>query len=158
MGDLPLVLTLVLLVVTGLAAISDLRSFTIPNTFPILVAILFVVALPFLQMPIELMLSHLGAGVLGFIIGFVFFILGLMGGGDVKLFAALCLFTPLSGLAGFAAAVAIAGGIFSAGILLGVWLRRRLAPIEDGPQSFSKVRVPYGVGIFTGLAMMVLPF
>lgn len=157
MGDLPLVLMLALLVITGVAAICDLRSFTIPNSFPVIVAVLFIVSIPFLQWPIGLVLSHLGAGVLGFIIGFILFVLGLMGGGDVKLFAALSLFTPLSGLPGFAAAVAITGGIFSAGILTGVWLRRRLAPHDEAPVSFKTVRVPYGVGILAGLALVMLP-
>lgn len=157
MAELPLVLKLAVLSISGIAAISDLRTYTIPNIFPILTAVLFIISIPFMDLTPWLAVSHISSGALGFVIGFVMFVFGLMGGGDVKLFAALCLFIPLGMLAPFAAIVAIAGGIFAAGILIGVWLRKKLAPLPDGPESFNKVKVPYGVGIFAGVAILMIP-
>jgi prepilin peptidase CpaA len=71
-------------------ALSDIRSYTIPNPVTYGLALLFVVyaALSWTELPIAV---HLGIGLFVFIICLVFWKLGWMGGGDVKFVAAISL-------------------------------------------------------------------
>lgn len=75
----------------ALAALSDLRSMTIPNGIPIALLLLFVllgpVCLPWTQVAIGL-----GAGLAALAIGVLLWSGGQIGGGDVKLFASIVLF------------------------------------------------------------------
>jgi prepilin peptidase CpaA len=71
-------------------ALSDVRSYTIPNRVSYGLALLFLVyaALKWPDLPLVL---HLGIGLLVFIICLVFWQLRWMGGGDVKFVAAISL-------------------------------------------------------------------
>ena len=71
-------------------ALSDIRSYTIPNRVSYGLALLFLVyaALRWPELPL---LVHLGIGLLVFVICLVFWRLRWMGGGDVKFVAAISL-------------------------------------------------------------------
>lgn len=71
-------------------ALSDVRTYSIPNRVSYGLALLFFVyaALKWPELPL---LLHLGIGLLVFIICLVFWQLRLMGGGDVKFVAAISL-------------------------------------------------------------------
>jgi prepilin peptidase CpaA len=120
------------------AAIGDLRTRTIPNWLNGAVALLAIgwwwangwslwpdVAL---QIGIALVVFLIFAGL---------FALGAMGGGDVKLIAALALWLPLVPLARMLMAMALLGGALTLGMLI----RHRWVRAEGRPE------IPYGVAI-----------
>lgn len=111
-GDL-LLLALVMPVVV-VAALSDLRRLKIPNSHVIAALVLFAGAAPFLLEPEAIGARLIGAGI-AFAIGFVLFALRLLGGGDVKMMAALMLFVPVGGsalfLQMFSLALLVTGGV-----------------------------------------------
>ncbi|MFL6782527.1 MAG: prepilin peptidase [Sphingomicrobium sp.] len=132
------------------AAAIDVRTFTISNKLNLTVALLaplywLAVALP-LWPDVGLQLAA-GAGV--FVLFAGAFYAGMMGGGDVKLAAALALwFSPLSTIK-FLVLTSLAGGVLTLGILAWHRLRRR----QGRPE------IPYGVAIaFGGLAILTQRF
>ena len=145
-----------MLLLVGLAAILvfaaavDVRTFTISNKLNLAVALLA----PLYWLSVDLPLwpdagVHLavGAGVFVFLAGA--FYAGMMGGGDVKLAAALALwFSPLSTIK-FLVLTSLAGGVLTLGVL--AW--HRLKQREGRPE------IPYGVAIaFGGLAILTQRF
>jgi prepilin peptidase CpaA len=93
--------------------------------------------------------SGLAAAGIGFAIGFVFYLLGVMGAGDVKLFTAVALFTGLSYLHLFALATVLAGGVLAV-ITLAASPRRALVMFTlKGRGDFGR-GIPYGVAIAVG--------
>ena len=144
------------LLMAGLAAILviaaaiDVRTFTISNKLNLTVALLaplywLSVALP-LWPDVGLQLA-VGAAV--FVVFAGAFYAGMMGGGDVKLAAALALwFSPQSTIK-FLVLTSLAGGVLTLGVLAWHRTKRR----EGRPE------VPYGVAIaFGGLAILTQRF
>jgi len=130
-----LLLALGLLLVS--AGIEDLRTRTIANWKNAAIALLapcwwWANAMPFSDMGIQLAIA---LAVLAFFAGA--FALGQMGGGDVKLIAALALWLPLQPLIWMLLVMAIAGGALTLGMVVAKRLRRSARPIE----------IPYGVAI-----------
>jgi len=132
------------------AAVIDMRTFTISNRLNLAVALgapvywLSVALSPWPGMAIQL-----AAG------GFVFTLLagafyaGMMGGGDVKLAAALALWFPPLGTIKFLVLMSLAGGVLT--LLVLAWHRARK---RDG-----RPEIPYGVAIaFGGLAILTQRF
>lgn len=120
------------------AAISDLRFRTISNGLNISIA---AAAFPlWWLMGYELwpdVALQLAAAIGVFLLFVGLFALGAMGGGDVKMIGALCLWTPLALILPALTIMAIAGGLLSAAMLVRAkWTRES-----------SKVQVPYGVAI-----------
>ena len=131
------------------AAAIDVRTFTISNRLNLTVALSaplywLSIALPLPGVGIQL---AAGAGVFGLLA--LAFYAGMMGGGDVKLAAALALwFSPQSTIK-FLVLTSLAGGVLTVGILAWHRARRR----EGRPE------VPYGVAIaFGGLAILTQRF
>ena len=84
-----------------------------------------------------------------FVLFLGFFILGMMGGGDVKLIAALALWFPLAAMVQLLAVMAIVGGILTVIMMI----RQRFRQ-DDGP-----VEVPYGIAIaVAGLWAIAEPY
>jgi prepilin peptidase CpaA len=125
-----------LVVLLTIAAISDIRKRHIANRLCLVVALL---ALPYWLVvepahPSRLLLQ----GAIALVVGAVMiipFVTNLLGGGDVKLMAALALWLPPASLPQALMIVAIAGGLL--GVVLIAVARRRLA----------EPTVPYGVAI-----------
>ena len=144
--DLLLVALAALLLV---AAVIDVRTFTISNRLNATVAL----GAPFYWMSVALapwpgMAIQLAAGgiVFGLLAGA--FYAGMMGGGDVKLAAALALwFSPMTTMK-FLVLMSLAGGVLTLGLL--VWHRAKRR--EGKPQ------VPYGVAIALGVLRSSLRF
>ncbi|HYU96556.1 MAG TPA: prepilin peptidase [Sphingomicrobium sp.] len=133
-----------------IAAAIDVRTFTISNKLNLTVALLaplywLSVALP-LWPEVGLQLA-VGAAV--FVVFAGAFYAGMMGGGDVKLAAALALwFSPQSTIK-FLVLTSLAGGVLTLGVLAWHRTKRR----EGRPE------VPYGVAIaFGGLAILTQRF
>jgi prepilin peptidase CpaA len=133
-----------------LAALIDIRTRTIPNWLCLLVALgapLFWWASGITLYPD--VLERVGSAYLIFVFLFGMFCLGAMGGGDVKLAAALALwFTPLTNLA-FLIYTSFAGGA----VTLVTMAFHRLARREGKPE------IPYGVAIAAaGLVILTQRF
>jgi prepilin peptidase CpaA len=132
------------------AAVIDVRTFTISNRLNLTVALTaplywLSIALP-VWPDVGIQLAA-GAGV--FVLLAVAFYAGMMGGGDVKLAAALALwFSPASTIK-FLVLTSLAGGVLTLAVLaFHRWKRR-----EGRPE------IPYGVAIaFGGLAILTQRF
>jgi prepilin peptidase CpaA len=142
-GGLALAISAVLL----WAAVSDIRSRRIPN-----IAVLALVGLYAVWVLVGAgagLGSALGAAAISFGIGYGLFLFGVMGAGDVKLFAAGALFMGLAELPLFALATALAGGLVAVVSLL---LRPQRAAVMfslRGRGDYGR-GVPYGVAIAMG--------
>ena len=130
------------------AAVIDARTFTISNRLNLAVALgapvywLSVALAPWPGMAIQL-----GAGAIVFALLAGAFYVGMMGGGDVKLAAALALWLPPVGIIKFLVWMSLAGGALTLGILAWHRTKRR----EGRPQ------IPYGVAIAVGGLAIVGP-
>jgi prepilin peptidase CpaA len=132
------------------AAVIDVRTFTISNRLNLAVALLaplywLAISLP-LWPGVGIQLA-MGAGVFVLLAGA--FYAGLMGGGDVKLAAALALWFQPASIIKFLVLMSLAGGVLTLVILAFHRLKRR----EGRPE------IPYGVAIaFGGLAILAQRF
>ncbi len=123
------------------AAAGDLRTRTIPDKINIAIALL---AIPYWWLaglalwPDVAVQVALAVGTL-LLFNFVF-MMGWMGGGDVKMLAALALWLPWPALIKLLAVMSVAGGILTA-----FYAIRHFRSKAEG-----KVEVPYGVAIVFG--------
>jgi prepilin peptidase CpaA len=149
-GVFTAILLLGLAAVLVAAAVIDVRTFTISNRLNAAVA----VSAPLYWMSVSLapwpgMAIQLAAGLTVFTLLAGAFFAGMMGGGDVKLAAALALWFPPAGTVKFLVLMSIAGGVLTLLILGAHRLRRR----EGRPE------IPYGVAIaFGGLTILAQRF
>jgi len=134
---LPAILAALLLA----AAVCDLKSRTIPNGLNLAIALL---AIPFWfassLAPWPDMALQVGVASLVFAFFAAAFAIGAMGGGDVKMVAAVALWLPWQAVLVMLVIMSLAGGVLTAALMI----RRRLARGE-GP-----IEVPYGVAIAFG--------
>ena len=149
-GGFTNLLLLALAATLVVAAVIDMRTFTISNRLNLTVAL----GAPLYWLSISLAIwpgvaIQLAAGgiVFGLLAGA--FYAGMMGGGDVKLAAALALWFSPGGTVKFLVLMSLAGGVLTLGIL--AWHR---AQRREG-----RPAIPYGVAIaFGGLAILAQRF
>jgi prepilin peptidase CpaA len=146
-------LALVAALLVGAGA-QDLRSMQIANGFSLAIAGLFVVwaaiGLVDGQMSLENLAWALGCGVAVFGAGAVAFALGALGGGDVKLLAAISLFAGPQRLLGFLIITAIAGGLLGLAILAGAPIGRPAMAGAGTLRTRLRAGLPYGPAIAVG--------
>jgi prepilin peptidase CpaA len=144
----PLVAVLALLLLV--AAVIDIRTFTISNKLVLVVALLaplFWWASGVPLWPDAALRVAISAGV--FTVLAITFYLGMMGGGDVKLAAALVLWFPPAATIAFLVLMSLAGGVLTLVVLGAHKIRHR----EGRPE------IPYGVAIaFGGLWLVAQRF
>lgn len=125
------------------AAISDLRSFRIPNYFSAILIVIFGIVYGlagFTGMPWGNLLHFLVA----LVVGMLLFSRGWIGGGDAKLYAATALWFNWAGAVTLLFMTTIAGLILAATFIAARMLGlRKNIPKEDR-------RIPYGVAIAVG--------
>jgi prepilin peptidase CpaA len=132
------------------AAVIDVRTFTISNRLNLTVA----AGAPLYWMSIALspwpgVAVQLAAGAIVFVLLAGAFYAGMMGGGDVKLASALALWFSPAGTAKFLVLMSIAGGVLTLGIL--GWHRAQ--------KRVGRPEIPYGVAIaFGALAILAQRF
>jgi prepilin peptidase CpaA len=132
------------------AAVIDVRTFTISNRLNLTVALLAPVYWLSLGLsPWPGVAIQLAAGATVFMLFAGAFYAGMMGGGDVKLAAALALWFPPQATLQFIVIMSLAGGVLT--VALVIWHRAK--KLEGRPQ------IPYGVAIaFGGLAILTQRF
>jgi prepilin peptidase CpaA len=143
--ELLLVALAALLVV---AAVIDVRTFTISNRLNLTVALLA----PLYWLSVALspwpgVAIQLGAATTVFLVLAGAFYAGMMGGGDVKLAAALALWFPPAATLKFLVFMSLAGGALT--LVLLVWHRAKRR--EGRPE------IPYGVAIAFGALAVLAP-
>jgi len=109
-----------LLTLLVLAALTDLRERRIPNWLTAGAAALYPVYLVLTPVPTA-WLGAVGLALLVGVVGLVLFARGLVGGGDVKLIAAITLWAGLDHFATFALVTTLTGGVLG---LISLWLQR----------------------------------
>ena len=149
-GDTSTFLAIALLGLLLVAAIGDLRTREIPNWLNGAIALLAVPYWFSVGMPVwPDMLIQVGIGLAIFFLFALLFHLGAMGGGDVKILAALALWLPLGALVNLLLIMSIAGGALTLAMLV----RHRLK------KSQTQLEIPYGVAIaFGGCWVIAEPF
>ena len=149
-GPFTEILLITLAVLLVVAAVIDVRTYTISNRLNAAVALLaplywFSIALPW--WPDVAIQLALGLGV--FLLLAAAFYAGMMGGGDVKLAAALALWFSPASTVKFLVVMSLAGGVLT----LVVAVLHRVRKKEGRPE------IPYGVAIaFGGLAILTQRF
>lgn len=153
-------------VLLAYACWSDLRSRRIPNRLVLVLAVggvLFSVT----SMPVAQGLLRSVSGLLvGLAIWMPFYVMRLLGGGDVKLLAAAGAWLGVAGTVRASVTAALAGGLLA--ILAVLWQRQgrqflswialqvmtlRAAPAPAPPPgSFSSRKLPYGLALAAGAA------
>lgn len=141
----------------GLAAWCDVTGLRIPNIYPLLIAVLFVVAWA-AAYGVETdifagFVSHMAAAALVFLVTFGLFAAGVLGGGDSKLAASYSLWAGMAGLPVFLVYMSIAGALVS----LAALAIRHFKPFESvsgagwiAQAQAGQAKVPYGVALFVG--------
>jgi prepilin peptidase CpaA len=143
-------LLVTLAVILVVAAVIDVRTFTISNRLNLTVALLAPVYWASVALsPWPGVAIQLTAAAIVFVLLAGAFYAGMMGGGDVKLAAALALWFPPAGTVKFLILMSLAGGVLALLILVLHKMRNR----EGRPE------IPYGVAIaFGGLAILTQRF
>lgn len=132
------------------AAVGDLRRREISNGLNGAIALL---AIPFWfsmgLSPWPEMALQIGVALGVFLFFALLFNFGFMGGGDVKMIAALALWLPAGAVLNLLVIMSLAGGVLT----LAMMARKRMAKSEANPE------VPYGVAIaFGGMWVIAEPF
>ena len=144
-------LLVVLAIILVVAAVIDVRTFTISNRLNAAVALMA----PLYWWSIGLPLwpdaaMQIGVALAVFAVLALTFYLGMMGGGDVKLAAALALwFSPGSTLR-FLVIMSLAGGVLTLVVLILHRLKATPEALPDSEKIIQKPEVPYGVAIAIG--------
>lgn len=145
-----------ILVFAGLviwAAVTDVRSFLIPNRISAAIGLLYPAYVLSAPQPIDWIGALIVAGAT-LAVGFVMFLISfrgspLMGAGDTKLLTVCALWAGPSLMFELLFVMALAGGV----IALFTWLRHRPSATADGVMTLLRIpllRLPYGLAICAG--------
>ena len=132
------------------AASSDLLTMRIANWLVLLIAAAFFAAALLVGLPLNTLVASTGLAVGVLAMGFAFFALGWIGGGDAKLAAVTALWVGLPAVLPYLVYAALLGGALTLGILaLRRWpLPDRLMQVRwIGRLHSAKSGVPYGIAL-----------
>ena len=153
---------LAVLAVCWAAAIKDIKTYTIPHIYPGMIIALFILGLFFNDLTLPFFAWQALCVALLFAAGFILFVLNAMGGGDVKLFAALGLWVPMSELGIYLMIVTLIGS-FTALIILIFRSLKFINDPENPEATFKsalnkarKTKHQYGLPIALGTSVFVL--
>ena len=137
------------------AAVTDAMSYLIPNWISVALVVLFLVSAGLGGGALVSILPHIWTALATFAVGCAIFAFRLMGGGDVKLWAAIALWLGPDLILPHAVLVALLGGLFGVAIFAARLARERLKP-RPTFSAVSKSPVPYGIAI-AAAALVLLP-
>ena len=135
------------------AGSTDAVTYTIPNRLIIGLVTGFALLAPFAGFQGDTVAIHFGLAIVALAIGFGFFAVGWLGGGDGKLVAATALWVGPTAVMDFVLATAVAGGALSVAVLL---YRARPIPVSLVTRNWatelhdSNGPLPYGVALGVG--------
>lgn len=138
-NQLSLLAFAVLLVV---AALSDVRTLTIPNRYTAAIALLYPIHVMASVSPVDWKTAVVIAGIVLLVCAGMF-AGGIMGGGDAKMLAAAALWAGPDYALPFIVFTALAGGVVSMAIMV----RVRYGWVVGLPDPDTELTVPYGVAI-----------
>jgi prepilin peptidase CpaA len=151
--------SLVMPVMMVIAAITDIRSYKIPNWLTGLTALLFIPAAIISGMPVAVMAAHVATGLILFFVGYGLYALRLFGGGDAKMMAAAGLWLGASQTMMFLILTALAGGALAIVfmVLAAIQLHTEMTD-SSFTKSLRKLapKLPYGVALAIG-AILAFP-
>ncbi len=146
-------LVIIVFIITLASCVSDVRSLRIPNSHSLVILVSFIVAYALSPESFGAWWEHLGAGAGMFVITYLMFVAGMLGGGDSKLGTVLALWVGLKGLMLYVFYMAVVGGFVGIASLVikkkkpfknplpGSWV----AQVQEGRNA-----VPYGIAIVAG--------
>src|SRR3546814_7357107 len=139
------------------AAVTDLRSYRIPNTVSFGLGLLFLPYAVFSGASSQAGWALLGAFVV-FLAGCLCFRFKVLGGGDVKLLNAASLCAGPGLLLPFLEVTALTGGVI--GLVMLLRLRFRAAAVPPATQDAGPDKLPYAVpiaagGLWVGLQLLI---
>ena len=142
-----------------IAGASDALSLRIPNWLTLTIFIAFFPMAFATGMPLSVFGLHVFTAAILFVIGFLFFSVGLFGGGDAKLLAAAGIWFGSSQALPFLVFTVMAGGVLA--LCVGLWSLISMSwDIHDIPwaKKLSSLRpsVPYGYAFAIG-AILAFP-
>ena len=140
-----IILLLLLAVLLIVAAVGDVRTRIIPNGLNLAVALLAPVWWIAVGYSGHDMLLQIGLSGSVLALFAACFAVGMMGGGDVKLLAALALWLPMGRMAVLLVWMALGGGVLTLAMLAAHRLRK----------SPDRIEVPYGVAISAAALLIV---
>lgn len=111
------------------AAWSDLKFLKIPNILSVVLALLFIILGPFV-LPFDDYVGRIIVGLIALAVGFLIHFTGLVGGGDLKLIAAMLPFIAREDLVAFAFVVSIM-------TLAGVAAHRTIGKLGYAPEGWK---------------------
>lgn len=136
--------SIILLILLLWAAISDLRSRTIPDSVSLTMFGLFPIAALMGALPGWPWHLLVGGGAFAVCIGL--FASGMMGGGDAKLIPVMALWAGPDNLAPFLLLMALAGGLIALAMVVVRLVRARI----HGPDVKAPGSIPYALAIAAG--------
>lgn len=145
--DAVAILWVALAICLAWAAISDFRRYEIPDYICIAVAAGFVIYAFVGPLDLKMILVALGIALAAFAVGVLLFARGWLGGGDVKLLAALALWVGSNHLLHFALVMGMAGGVLATVYALVGWAKATRNGSPSDAATIMSVKVPYGIAI-----------
>jgi prepilin peptidase CpaA len=133
-----------------IAAYYDGRFMIIPNWISVALIIGFVGFSVTKGFAVEAWIWHVGVGAVVFLIAFGLFVIGAMGGGDVKLLAATSLWFGLTGLLPFIFYVTSLGALLAIGKMIWIGFAAKRNGTSLNRQVLTKSEIPYGIAIALG--------
>ncbi len=154
-----LICVFVTLVVGGLAALSDIKSMTIPNVYSLYVIAAFFVAYGALylggqQDVFSPFLSHIISAALAFVVTLGLFAMRIIGAGDSKFATACALWLGVKSLLAFLFYMTLSGGVLG---IVALYIKRKKpfkSPVEGSwvyQVQGGADKVPYGIAISFGM-------
>lgn len=134
----------------ALAAASDLLTMKISNRLVLLLVVAFFGVALAVQLPLEVLALHVACALVVLAVGFTFFALGWMGGGDAKLAAATALWLGFGLAMPYLLYATVLGGVLTLAILA---LRKLpLMPVLARYDWLERLHdpksgVPYGIAL-----------
>lgn len=150
-----------LLVFCWAVAIYDWKTLTIPNIVPLILVIGFACLSPFLFDNISDVLFQLLNFLIAFVVSFILYLVGPMGGGDVKFFTALSLFVQFDMMFVWVLSVALSGLVITLCFMIVHMAKLVRGEAKSIKESYSVVRnveIPYGPAITLGTTMLPVLF
>lgn len=141
------------------AALMDLTTMKIRNGLVLLLLLAYPVLAPLVGLSLSEMALSAGTGAAVLMVGFAFFALGWIGGGDAKLAAVTALWLGAEHMLAYLVYTALFGGVLTL-----ILLQFRMVPLPAGLQArpwiarlqSAQTGVPYGVAM-AAAALFVFP-